>query len=394
MRRTCLIVVCLLAAAGAARATSYVMMDDESLYEQAPAIAQVSVLSVGPAPAAGVPATDYIVVVERLLKGQIAGSTVVVRVAGGVGPDGWGLQVVGAPSFAEGDRAILFLVPRHDGTYGILHLMLGAFHEFTIGDHHLALRDLYESQAVGTGTADSRTAWPRSFEAFADWLAGGAGAATDYRVPVSEARLETWREAFALLRYQRRRLRWFDGHVEWLLGRSAPTGSRRLLKEALRAWTPVAGLRLVYGGRSDADAGLDTFDGLNVVAFGDAEEILPGRFDCRRGGVVAVGAPWFDPEVTAKVRPGAGSAASIRILGADIVLNDGAECLFSGLDTLPRAMLLRELGHTLGLAYACGDSLDGPCDNSLERSPMTAVSGPEALPMPGRRDGAALHDVD
>jgi hypothetical protein len=204
MRRACFILLCL-AAAAAANATSYVMLEDALLYAQAPAIAQVSVLSVGAAPAAGVPATDYIVVVERLLKGQIAGSTVVGRVAGGVGPDGWGLEVIGAPSFAEGDRAILFLVPRHDGTYGILHLMLGAFHESTFDGHHLALRDLYETQALGAARAAEP---PRSFEAFADWLAAGATGPTDYRVAVDDDRLEPWREAFALLRYTQRRLRW------------------------------------------------------------------------------------------------------------------------------------------------------------------------------------------
>lgn len=396
MCRTLLITLCCVAlTTGAARSTSYVMLDDRALYDQAPVIALVSVLSVGPAPAAGVPATDYIVVVERLLKGQIAGSTVVVRVAGGLGPDGWGLEIVGAPRFAHGDRTILFLVPRHDGTYGILHLMLGAFHEFTVGGHHLALRDLYEAHAVGTMEADAAADSPRSFDAFADWLAGGAESTATYRLAVSRARLERWREAFALLRYQQRSLRWFDGEVEWLLGSGAPAASRRLLKEALRAWSPVAGLRLVYGGRSDAQSGLGTFDGFNVVAFGDAEEILPGRFDCERGGVAAVGGPWFDPELTAKAEPGAGNTVAIRILGADIVLNDGAECLFAGLEGLPRETLVRELGHTLGLGFACGDSLSGPCGDALRLSPMRAVSSLTAGAMPpGERERAALQHLD
>ena len=65
-------------AAASAHGTSYVPIEDGALYDQAAAIAQVNVISVGPAPARGVPAIDYIVVVERLLKGHIAGSTVVV----------------------------------------------------------------------------------------------------------------------------------------------------------------------------------------------------------------------------------------------------------------------------------------------------------------------------
>ncbi|MDH3405028.1 MAG: hypothetical protein OES32_16000 [Acidobacteriota bacterium] len=371
-------------AAGSAGATSYVAMSDRALFEQAPAIAQVSVLSVGPAPAQGAPSVDYIVVVERLLKGTIAGSTVVVRVAGGVGPDGWGLDVVGAPRLGLGDRAILFLVPRQDGTYGILHMMLGAFYELRAGGQHLALRDLQDARELGAGDGSEPAALPRDFDRFAEWLAGGArdpggDEGSGYLVAVPSRRLERLQEAFALLRHERRRLRWFEDAVEWRLDRRAPDGSRRRLKEALRAWTPVAGLRLAYGGRSDAEAGLATFDGVNVVTFGDAGEVIPGAFSCREGGVVAVGGPWFDPEVTAKSEPGAAGAAAIRILGADIMLNDGADCLLDGFEEVSREALMHELGHTLGLGYACGDSLTGICAGDADESVMRAL-----LPTDGR----------
>lgn len=376
--------------AGGARATSYVPISDEALYEQAAAVAQVSVLSVGPAPARGVPAIDYIVVVERLLKGQIAGSTVVVRVAGGIGPDGWGLEIVGAPRFAHGDRAILFLVPQADGTYGILHMMLGAFHEFKAGPHHLALRDLYESRDMTTGDATLR---PRDFEAFADWIAAGANGSGDYRTQAPARAIERWRDAFALLRQERRQLRWFEDEVEWLLGRPAPAGARRLLKDALRAWNPLLDLRLAYGGRSEADAGLATFDGLNVVEFGDLEQAIPGSFSCEHGGVVAVGGPWFDPELTHKSQPGGGQDVAIRILGADIMLNDGADCIFEGFEAISREVLMHELGHTLGLGFACGDSASGPCDAAGTQSVMRALIHTDGQTRPlGERERLQHHD--
>jgi hypothetical protein len=372
--------------AAAGGATSYLPIGDRALYEQAPIVAQVSVLSVGPAPARGVPAVDYIVVVERLLKGKIAGSTVVVRVAGGVGPDGWGLELVGAPAFAQGDRAILFLVPQDDGTYGILHLMLGAFHEFKTEHDHLALRDLFEAQDVSSqaSATASGPVQPRSFEAFANWLAAGAPANESYRVAASERAIARWREAFALLRQERRRLRWFDSGVEWMLGPSAPPGSRRLLKEALRAWNPLLDFRLTYGGRSEAQGRLDAFDDFNVVAFGDLDDTIPGSFSCHQGGVVAVGGPWFDPELTAKSRPGAGNSVAIRILGADIMLNDGSECLLTGFESISREVLMHELGHTLGLGFACGDSASGPCSERDEGSVMRALIPADGE---GRRPG-------
>ncbi len=356
-----------LLAATLAEATSYVPMSDAALYEQAPAIAQVSILSAGPAPAVGAPSIDYIVLVERLLKGQIAGSTVIVRVAGGIGPDGWGLELFGAPRFAQGDRAILFLVPRNDGTYGILHLMLGAFHEFRIGDRHLALRDLQDVQDV---TGDGRVARPRDFERFADWLAGGAEATAHYRVETPARGLERWQRAFSVLRHERRQLRWFEDQVEWHLGRPAPTGMKRSLKEALRAWNPISSLRLAYGGRSGASNGLHTFDHLNVLTFGDRDDLIPGSFDCRRGGVLAVGGPWFDPEITGKTRPGGQSPPAIRILGADIVLNDGAECVVEEAEGVVVESLVHELGHTLGLGPVCGDAFSGRCRNGAEASVM------------------------
>ena len=100
LRATVLILAAGLMAA-AAGATSYVMTPDEALVDGAAVIAQVTVESVEPAPIAGPPSTDYFVQIERLLKGHVTGSTVVVRVPGGIGPDGIGLHLWGAPAFRQ-----------------------------------------------------------------------------------------------------------------------------------------------------------------------------------------------------------------------------------------------------------------------------------------------------
>jgi hypothetical protein len=70
---------------------------------------------------------------------------VTVRVPGGLRADGLALRIWGAPGFTPGERALLFLFPRLDGTYSIAHLMLGAFHEIRTGGHDLALRHLSEN---------------------------------------------------------------------------------------------------------------------------------------------------------------------------------------------------------------------------------------------------------
>src|ERR1700750_1316211 len=98
------------------------MMSDSALVDQAAAVADVKVVDVSPAPVVGQPATDYLVEVHRVLKGSLAGSTVVGRVPGGVDPQGLGLKIWGAPELGKDEEALLFLRPAKDGTYRILHL--------------------------------------------------------------------------------------------------------------------------------------------------------------------------------------------------------------------------------------------------------------------------------
>ena len=61
-------------AAAAAGATTYVMMTDEDLADQAPVIAVVRVTGIEPSSEGGVPATDYLARLERAVKGPAAGS--------------------------------------------------------------------------------------------------------------------------------------------------------------------------------------------------------------------------------------------------------------------------------------------------------------------------------
>ena len=78
------------------------MLPDDALVDQAAAVVEVEVTSVDPAPLVGQPATDSLVEIRRVLKGEVPGSR-----AGGPGAgaassaDGLGLKIWGAPRFAE-----------------------------------------------------------------------------------------------------------------------------------------------------------------------------------------------------------------------------------------------------------------------------------------------------
>src|SRR4029078_13128681 len=80
-----------------------------------------------------------------------------------------------APQCAAGKDALLFLRPAQDGTYRILHLMLGAFHQRTVNGKTLALRDLSDADDVGAKSrAEDGVDAVRDFNRFSDWVADRA----------------------------------------------------------------------------------------------------------------------------------------------------------------------------------------------------------------------------
>ena len=358
-----------LAVPAAVEATTYMMVSDASLADQARAVAEVRVVEVGPATAGGAPATDYLVEVDRVVQGHLAGSRIVVRVPGGVGADGVGLRVFGAPEFARGERALLFLVSGGDGAYRILHLMLGAFHERRLGGRRAAVRDLSGAHEVVLGP-DGRPSFhergadrPRDLERFADWLgdrAAGRRRERDYLLDETSDGLQAATAGFSLMTSTKGNpIRWFKFDrgetVGWRVHTSGQAGlglerSIGAFRTALDAWNGDVGstIRYAYHGTTSASSGLDRSDGTSAILFDDPHHAEgEGGFVCGSGGVIAVGGPFF----YTSTRNHNGKAYH-EAVEADIVTNDGTECFFRDDPRVAEEVFAHELGHTLGIGHS------------------------------------------
>lgn len=374
-----------------AEAMTYVPMSDGDLFDGAPLVVSGAVTAALATPGHALDSSDYTIAVDEVIKGDAQGRTLTVRVPGALDQTQRGALVVpGAPRLREGEKALLFLSPRSDGSYDIYQLALGRFsYAETAQGESLWERDVSEAEVAGGGD-DPYSAQHRNAPQFMDWMrdrARGASTASNY-----------WSTAAGLMRGKYNLTtplaRWF----QFDRGESVPiyasstaltgvsSGGYSELQAAIKAWNddPGSNIKLSYAGTSGASSGLANADGVSEVLFNDPNNEIAGAFDCLKGGIGALGQWRSLGTQTYK-----GQSFGI-ITEGDIVVQDNISCLLNLKGKGNGAEILaHELGHVLGLAHSCGDATMPACTSG---SAADAALMRPTLHGDGR--GASLSDDD
>jgi hypothetical protein len=375
-----LALVALTLAAPPAAATTYVPVSDQALLEAASAVVEARVLAVEPAPVTGRwPATDTMIEVQRVVAGEVSGRNLLVRLPGGTRPDGTGVELYGIPRFAIGERLFLFLAPGDDGTFAVVHLMLGAFRERVVGGRRVLLRDLSGAVAFempGNPPA-AQLLGPRDAEAFGRWVsdaARGVERDADYFLADDEVQgVERITAEYRLFEGNGgANMRWFEfdagQDVDFHIAPGGQPGygeatTAAAVRAGIAAWNGARGTNIRY-----RFAGATVNTALNVIRFDNASDEIDTAFDCRTGGVLAVGGPSYR---SFPLHTGPNGKQYHRIVGAGITTNKNIQCFLDRVAKSLEQLLAHELGHTLGFHHPCGDG-GKSCDvaNDLEHDAL------------------------